>query len=195
MKKIDVYLDLEGIGRLEGGGELIDNVEILAERLPAALAASGFQLGSVIGFASYYSGFACGENAGRMVPFIIQSKWKKAFREKGWTMVWSDVIADEALASSMRKSMLAGTLAEAVMLVTCDSDFIPLMRDVRESGRYVIVSGQSMSKRLPEYADRAVHLLELLGTAEYKKLIKDRVATRSELCNSLSFPFDFNAAT
>lgn len=155
-KPIDVFIDFEGIGRLENIRGWFAKIDVIAGRLPLALGRQGYTIASVNVFASY-------KRPNEIVPPDFQRAVRKAMNAHGWKMSWSSMIADEVLVGDVRKSLVAGTLSDAVMIITSDHDFIALIRELTNAGRFVIVSGTAMNKRLQAHANVSIPLKEFLG--------------------------------
>ncbi len=156
MKKTDVFIDLEGLGISFNLGVSVALAKFTAQRLPPALEKKGYLVSSV-------TGFACYKRTMGIVPPSIQRSLIKSLATHDWTMIWSDCIADTALIKVVDAGLVSGKLAESVMIIANDHDFIGLLDRIGVSGRESLVCGSSMSRKLPKHAHRSFPLWELLG--------------------------------
>jgi len=156
LKNTDVSLDLEGLGVSYRTKNTIKKIEFVLNELPPALERHGYTITSLDGFSSY----RCGRS---IVSREMQAVTRSVFARRNWRMVWSNSIADHALIAEADKRLAEGTMAESVLIVTNDHDFIALAKRIKESGRTVIVSGPSVNKRLQAVADEVFPFWEFLG--------------------------------
>lgn len=155
MKKIDVFIDLEGIGMPQGIKRNILKIQEVGDNLRLALLREGYELRSVAGFARY-------KHPRNPINPRIREALSNAFKANGWSLTWSAEIADEALIAAVRNMIRDCTLAESILLIANDHDFIKLVRDIKNSGRFVMVAGPAVSKRLQIAADCAKKLWDFL---------------------------------
>lgn len=153
-KSIDVFIDFEGLGMQVSASRNVDKIEWLMSRLGPALSREGFGLGTVTAFASARRGKW-------LLPSRFRSRLATAFENRGAQMVWSRTIADIALMSTVKERLSRKRLADHVLLITNDADFVPLVDGLKAGGHFVFVSGPAMSKDLVAAASRAVPIREL----------------------------------
>jgi hypothetical protein len=156
LKNTDVFIDLEGLGISFDLRVSIAMTKFIAHKLPLALEKEGYLISNV-------AAFACYKRTMGMVPPSMQKSLRKAFALHRWTMIWSDCIADTTLIRAVDTGLSSGKLAESVMVITNDHDFIGLLDRIGTSGRESLVCGPSMSRKLLKHAHRSFHLWKLLG--------------------------------
>lgn len=161
METIDVFVDLENVGLSWNVRRETEAIALLDSSLEAALEREGYALGTVTGFASYARG-------GRGVPQGVQRDIREMFVSRGWEMVWSREIADEALVKRIRERKAKNELAVAVMIASNDHDFSEIIRWLQGEGHFVLAAGDSLSETLRTTATKAVNLREFLSV-EFKK--------------------------
>ncbi len=178
MKKTDVFIDLEGLGISFSLGTSAALTKFIAHRLPPALEKEGYLVSDV-------TGFACYKRTMGIVPPSTQKSLRKEFASHGWRMIWSDCIADTALIREVDAGLSSDTLAESVLLIANDHDFIGILDRINASGRESLVCGPNMSRKLPKHARKAFSLWELLG--ETFKIVPSECGPASPPVNT---PFD-----
>ena len=152
LTRIDVFVDLEGIGIPRNVSRSIAKLQALASHLPLALMNIGYEIGTA-------SAFASGKHQGSRMKEALSG----VCTAHGWNLTWSSGIADTALTSAAMSRLHQGTLPNAILLVTNDHDFLGLVRILKNSGRFVFVVGPAVSKRFHAVVDRVEKLRDLLA--------------------------------
>lgn len=157
MDEIDIFLDLEGLGVVSPPFKDGARVNTLLDQLPLSLEEFGYRIREIWGTACVRP------NRQRTLPGYVQITIKQVLIRHGGVMCWTEGIADEALNREVQRRLGEGSLAQTVLLVASDHDFVPLVRELTDSGRSVIISGHQVSERLAAVATRTIPLSELLG--------------------------------
>ncbi|MEO8637359.1 MAG: NYN domain-containing protein [Candidatus Taylorbacteria bacterium] len=181
MKKIDVFVDLEGVGRIEGYRDFPSKIKFIANGLTDALCDCGFTISST-------QFFACYKRPREVIPPGFQTKVCEVAAAFRCSMHWSNCIADTALIARIEYLLVSNALSEAVMIIASDHDFIAIIDKLRANGRYVLVSGTNMNKRLQNHAHKVVPLNELLDVTKNGETGKYDAHFSSPLWNPIPLP-------
>jgi hypothetical protein len=168
---IDIFMDLEGLGISWDRSTGIRKIDFITDTLPTALEQENYTISTLTGFARY-------KHKNSIEQRSIQTMVRNKFSSYGWKMVWSNEFADLALIKDAEERLLKNSLAPTVMLVTNDHDFIKITRKITNSGRFVIISGPNMSKRLQHVAGKSFPFWQFLGGHPEKILPDDTDASR-----------------
>lgn len=159
VKEIDVFLDLEQVGvgaSFVGSGR---RLQTLLREMPAFLEAEGYAIGKIWGTACLCRGTF-------NLPVKLQTDIKGVVARYGGTVVWTTENADKALMKEVRTRLANSSLAPAVLFVTGDRHFAPLVQELRAAGREVVVSCYAISKVLSRAADKRIDLWKVIGQEE-----------------------------
>jgi hypothetical protein len=126
VRPLVLFIDLEGLGTPKKIGDQIRNIEWLFDLLPVALRAQGFKLQEAITFAAFRG------RRKKEVSRIRQTRVRTALARYGAEMHWSETIADTALIREVERRLAKSKFPEAVMLITNDGGFAPLVLRLRE---------------------------------------------------------------
>lgn len=154
---IAVFIDLENLGAPQGLRAWMQRIDQLFIGLPIGLRKRGYKI---------QFSYAVASSSGlRKKPLSrhYQQRISGAVAQVGGRMHWSLGIADNALIVEAHKRLALKVLPHAVLLLTNDGDFIPLVEKLKKNGHHVIVAGQEMNRFLRAVASEAIPLQKLVA--------------------------------
>jgi hypothetical protein len=176
---VHVLVDLENVCNTTdvSASGYLDQV---LKMLPVVLRAQGYTAVSGTVFAA--------KKKNKTPPFEVQRYWTTYFASLPlkWRMIWTTMIADVALIQVARRKLSCGELSPAVLLISGDGDFVPLVKEIRSNGVSVLVTAERMSRLLRLESDLCLDWREF-GCGSFQ--LPKRYATPSPaFTNNIPFP-------